>query len=389
MAKRLGQLYRETYGNALALAQQAATAYMFERGGPLPTLAQGAWSAGHAGLLAAESLQADLADLERRFLETDQRLLEVEQHFSLAQIHPWALQQLRSTGTCSFTLPEVYFDVAYPGQYNRRIKAVRISVPCVVGPFTNVSATLTLSPKTGHVTTSDGAFGWQPDPVTAQIATSTGQRDAGLFELSMRDERYLPFEGAGAVDSQWTLRLPGALRSFDYDTISDVILHLSYTARHDTTLRSKKEGAIAATIDQAGNALRRWLGETNPTGERNSLTKVFSARRDFPNAWPAALAMGAPATLSFDVRPDHFPLLLQPLLSGLKAHAEVWRVTTKQRDEGIEPEAATGWSAGNPPPPAGTPATYPVIGVWTVTSPTGSNSETRPVDVLLKLTITL
>jgi hypothetical protein len=36
----------------------------------------------------------------------------------------------------------------------------------------------------------------------ASIATSSGQNDAGLFELKLRDERYLSFEGAGAISSR-------------------------------------------------------------------------------------------------------------------------------------------------------------------------------------------
>ena len=39
------------------------------------------------------------------------------------------------------------------------------------------------------------------------IATSHAQNDSGLFELNFRDERYLPFEGAGAV-SEWRIELP-------------------------------------------------------------------------------------------------------------------------------------------------------------------------------------
>lgn len=39
------------------------------------------------------------------------------------------------------------------------------------------------------------------------IATSGGQNDSGLFELNFRDERYLPFEGAGAI-SRWRIELP-------------------------------------------------------------------------------------------------------------------------------------------------------------------------------------
>ena len=42
-------------------------------------------------------------------------------------------------------------------------------------------------------------------PVKA-IAASNAQNDSGIFELNFRDERYLPFEGAGAI-SEWSLEL--------------------------------------------------------------------------------------------------------------------------------------------------------------------------------------
>ena len=38
------------------------------------------------------------------------------------------------------------------------------------------------------------------------IATSSGEQDAGLFELRFGDDRYLPFEGGGIV-SRWRLEL--------------------------------------------------------------------------------------------------------------------------------------------------------------------------------------
>ena len=45
------------------------------------------------------------------------------------------------------------------------------------------------------------------------IVTSSGQNDSGLFETNLRDERFLPFEGAGA-ESTWKLDLPKDYRSF-------------------------------------------------------------------------------------------------------------------------------------------------------------------------------
>lgn len=62
------------------------------------------------------------------------------------------------------------------------------------------------------------------------IATSHGQNDSGIFELNFRDERYLPFENAGAI-STWHLELPTELRQFDYNSLADIILHIKYTAR--------------------------------------------------------------------------------------------------------------------------------------------------------------
>lgn len=56
------------------------------------------------------------------------------------------------------------------------------------------------------------------------VVTSSGSKDSGLFETNLRDERFLPFEGAG-VKSTWKLELPVAFRQFDYNTVSDVIFH--------------------------------------------------------------------------------------------------------------------------------------------------------------------
>jgi hypothetical protein len=67
------------------------------------------------------------------------------------------------------------------------------------------------------------------------IVTSSAQNDTGMFETNLRDERYLPFENSGAI-SEWQLQLPAdpsknEPAQFDYNTISDVILHIRYTAR--------------------------------------------------------------------------------------------------------------------------------------------------------------
>src|SRR5262249_13537970 len=153
------------------------------------------------------------------------------------QLDPGALIALRATGECQFEVPEWMFDLDFPGHYFRRLKSVAITVPCVVGPYAGVSGTLTLLSHTvrRQAITIGGGYA---DPKNREvsygpiesIATSSGQNDSGLFELNFHDERYLPFEGAGAT-STWNFRLAPTFRAFDYDTINDVILHLRYTAR--------------------------------------------------------------------------------------------------------------------------------------------------------------
>ncbi|CAN5793676.1 hypothetical protein BH11BAC3_BH11BAC3_12880 [soil metagenome] len=48
---------------------------------------------------------------------------------------------LKQTGKTEFALPEVLFDMDYPGHYKRRIKSVSISIPCIAGPYTGLNAT--------------------------------------------------------------------------------------------------------------------------------------------------------------------------------------------------------------------------------------------------------
>jgi hypothetical protein len=62
------------------------------------------------------------------------------------------------------------------------------------------------------------------------IVTSNAQNDSGLFELNFNDERYIPFEGAGAI-SEWLIELDRDSNQFDFNTISDVILHVRYTSK--------------------------------------------------------------------------------------------------------------------------------------------------------------
>src|SRR3546814_15836027 len=111
--------------------------------------------------------------------------------------------RLREVGECDFTVPELAFDLLYPGHYRRRLRSVRLSIACVTGPYVNIPATLTLTGARMRIEpTQDGPAGLSDSLLrhTVQIATSTAQSDSGVFDFSFSDPRYMPFEGAGAVE---------------------------------------------------------------------------------------------------------------------------------------------------------------------------------------------
>jgi Tc toxin complex TcA C-terminal TcB-binding domain len=201
---------------------------------------------------------------------------------------------LRRNGRCEVDLPEEIFDLDYPGHYFRRIKSVSLSIPCVAGVNTTIACTLRLLRNSVRVTTQllgPGAAGYprrmkdgvplddprfrdEQVPVSA-IATSSGQNDSGLFELALKDERFLPFEGAGAV-SRWSIELvkDEALRAFDYDSIADIVLHMRYTSREEGG--AFKAASVSNLLDQLGAAQSRL-----------EMRRVFRVTSDFASSWTA------------------------------------------------------------------------------------------------------
>ena len=178
-----------------------------------------------------------LNQLEKAYLDGDERRLEIEKIVSLRQLDSQAFLALKTNGTCNFNLDEKLFALDFPSHYCRQIKTISLSIPAVVGPYQNLNATLTqtsdkvlIQPDASAVTWLLTGEGSQPDwRQNQQIAISKGTNDNGLFVLNFQDERYLPFEGTGAI-SHWTLSMPKASNPINFDTITDVIITLSYTA---------------------------------------------------------------------------------------------------------------------------------------------------------------
>lgn len=224
--------------------------------------------------------------MELAYHESNTSELELTRHVSLRQLTP-GTARAQGHRLVTVTVPEWLHDWDSPGHYMRRIKALTVSAPSVVGPTASLNLTAPLQSSTIRVSPTQGsggsAGGYAPTGQadsrfqdyfgsTDVIVTSGGVSDSGMSETNLHDERFLPFEGANAV-STWNLSLPAQVRSFDYLTISDLILHIRYTARD-----AGDPPRTAAT-----NALKGMLKRAGTSGQ----ALLFNLRYDFPTEWSA------------------------------------------------------------------------------------------------------
>lgn len=288
LSSQLTTVYFQCYQHAFDLAKRAEKCFRYELGLSTSNYIQyGYWDSLKKGLLSGENLYQDIKRMESAYYEQNRRTYELTKHVSLAAFDPVALLQLKTNGECFVDIPESVFDLDYPGHYFRRIKSVSLSIPCIAGPHTTIACTLTLAGnklRKDASLTNDGKYARNyniedprfRDEITGiqSIATSNAQFDSGLFQLNFGDERYLPFEGAGAVSS-WHIKLNNEFRQFDFDSISDVLIHLSYTAREGG-------GALSAT---ANSELRQQLNTQALAAEKQGLFKVFNIKQEFSSEW--------------------------------------------------------------------------------------------------------
>ncbi|HEY1765299.1 MAG TPA: hypothetical protein VGF85_10275 [Opitutaceae bacterium] len=311
MKGALQNLYSNAFQLAFATAKKAEQALQHELGDPTLTYVQSNYMDGMEGLLAGEKMLYDVRRMEMDYHDLNVREYEMTKQVSLLQVSPLALIQLRATGTCLVGLPEELFDLDGPGHFFRRIKSVAVTIPCVSGPYTGVNCTLSLQNSSIRTSSRIQGSGYSDQKnysafygTIQAVVTSTAQMDSGLFEANLHDERYLPFEYSGVI-SQWQLTLPSDVPQFDLDTITDVILHIRYTAREGGS--SLKPGAIANLKAKIGG------------GATVGSVRLFSMRHEFPTEWAKfkAAAANAPAPLSFTLWPQHFPFWAGKVVSAL------------------------------------------------------------------------
>lgn len=263
LKKETGTIYKTLFQLAVKVARKAEKCYHFEIGDTeenpktAKTFIKGSgsyWNGLHSGLLAGEKLLADLHAMEVAYLENDRNELEITRPVSLWELEyrqgdddlnkpQRPLTDLRDGKDCNFIIPESLFSKDFPDQYFRRIRDVRVEIiaPDYRGHYLNAQLSLTenwldLKGNEGNIGNRIG---------TQTMATSTAHQESGKFDFRFGSDKFLPFEGAGAVDSKWSLEITGfdntrdneegTSHSLDLSKIEDVIIHLSYTARMGKT----------------------------------------------------------------------------------------------------------------------------------------------------------
>jgi hypothetical protein len=313
---QISSVYFRAYQLAYDFAKKAERCYRFELGNNDTYIGFGYWDSMKKGLQSADSLFHDIKRMETGYLDKNKREYEVTKHVSLALVDPLALVRLRATGVCDFEIPEAAYDMDHPGHYFRRLKSVSVSLPCIAGPYTSVSAKLSLVSNKFRKNTAKAQGAGTPkeeyeeDPgnderftynvgAIQSIAASNSQNDSGMFELNFRDERYLPFEGCGAI-STWRLEFPKEVRQFDYDTISDAVLHIKYTAREGG---SGLRGLAESTLKEKLVEIKQQLNQTG-------LHVALNMKHDMPNEWHL---LKTNATVDLTIAKSRLPYFVQSL----------------------------------------------------------------------------
>ncbi len=306
----LGQIsttYFQAYKFAFDTAKLAERALQFERADTSTSFIEFSyWDSLRQGLLAGDRLLLDLRRMESSHIENTERDLEITRHISFKKDMPSAMQELLATGTCQLNISEALLDGDFPGHYFRRIKSVSMSVQGNLEEHSNVNCTLTLLDN--RLRTSANASGAYPQTQDGEdsrfitnlvpvqvVATSEPKGDAGIFHLKFDGDRYLPFEGAGAISS-WRIEMPQANNSTDLTALSDIILTLSYTARNG--------GGPLQSAARASRNTSLSRGELIPAPELR-----LSLRQDFKELWSKlqVAKAGQEIELPFPISESVFP----------------------------------------------------------------------------------
>ena len=263
MRARLSSIYYTYYDLTVSRCMMAEKALQWEKGDSQIYMRSGTWHGGMAGLLCGEGLMLALGQMEHAWMKWQKRELEVTRRVSLAKLFEGKLKSgttpltlneamkiLTSKGTVAvdglalsgmrhesnnvvvqFGLKELGLLAGVETNKVCRIRSIGVSLPALLGPYQDVHARLS--------TNSTGL------PVGChESALSHGMADRGQFAADGDSHvrlgaQWLPFEGLpigtaqGSDTRVFTLQFDDATGSQKslLESLSDIILHVEYTAR--------------------------------------------------------------------------------------------------------------------------------------------------------------
>ncbi|MGV8004205.1 neuraminidase-like domain-containing protein [Photorhabdus temperata subsp. temperata] len=254
MISQISALYLQAYDAVMSLCLSAEASWQYETGKfDTQFIQSGGWNDLYQGLLVGESLKLSLLRMDQEYMKQNVRRLEVVKTISLKSLLPPGTWEAgKSTGNFNFNLDSEMFIRDYPGHIDRRTKTVSVSLATLVGPYQDIRATLVQNSNSINFMEDPDTIDYLLNPVkygephglirnlqaNQAVVLSTGINDSGMFQLDFQDERFLPFEGTG-VFANWTLTF-GDNQSDLLEKMSDIIIHLRYTARSTSDSFTKK-----------------------------------------------------------------------------------------------------------------------------------------------------
>ena len=211
-------------------------------------------------------------------------------------------------------MDEAFFDYDFPGHYARQIKTIAAEFDVPQGK--TVYATLTqlshqtvlqpdpkavkylLAPKDEPPTTLRS--NWRSSQQVVLSHHDQYEKNNGMFELNYNSDRYLPFEGTGAV-SRWKLELNGKKGVLDLRDLTDITIQIKYTARQGGTVFAE--------------AVKGML-------KPYSVLRFFDFIYDFPQQWKDFLD-GDSTVLVLTFTRDQFPNMSSSKISGIYTHYDL------------------------------------------------------------------
>ncbi|MBS1915552.1 MAG: hypothetical protein JST87_04695 [Bacteroidetes bacterium] len=226
MSGQIASLYFDAFQVALELSFMAQKCYQYELCREQTFIPASNWDSLRKGLLAGEKLKLALMQMQKSFIQFNKRGMEVEKMFSVkakienADKNAWTgFKQNGGTLTFNITKDDLKIDSLPDNGNSLVIKLIRVSIPAVVGPYQTFGAVLTQT-KQSRKESETNNFGQE----NQKVVISGGIDDSGLLVVDFNDERYLPFEGTGAISTwEFTLKAPAITCN-----ISDIIFTMRY-----------------------------------------------------------------------------------------------------------------------------------------------------------------